>query len=297
MIDQGLLAPILTPFNDDGSVAHDLYVTHARTLLEQGCVGLVPFGTTGEGLSVGIDERMQAVDALIEGGVAPQRLLIGTGTTSISDTIRLTSHAQDRGSAGVLVLPPFYFSGATEAGISTYFDALLKATDIDVYLYHIPQVAGIGFSPDLAAALSASHERIVGIKDSSGDWSNTEQLLQIGDLVVYPGSELSLLDALRSGAAGCISATANINATSIAAVITHWLMGMHDRAAELHKPVVALRQTIQGVAPIPAQKAIIAHVRGEPRWSNLRPPLEPIADGVLTQLLDNLRAMEWDAGS
>ena len=117
MIQQGLLAPLLTPFNDDGAIAHDLFVAHAHTLLQQGCVGLVPFGTTGEGPSVGVGERIAALDALVDGGVPAESLLVGTGTTSLTDTIALTLHAQGLGVEGVLVLPPFYFRSASEAGI------------------------------------------------------------------------------------------------------------------------------------------------------------------------------------
>jgi 4-hydroxy-tetrahydrodipicolinate synthase len=106
---RGLVAPILTPFNDDRSVATDLYIAHAISLLDQGCAGIAPFGTTGEALSVGIDERITAIRDLIGGGVDPARMIPGTGLSNVADTARLSRACLDMGCAGVLTLPPFYF--------------------------------------------------------------------------------------------------------------------------------------------------------------------------------------------
>jgi 4-hydroxy-tetrahydrodipicolinate synthase len=77
-LPRGVIAPLLTPFNEDFSIATDLYVAHARHLLDTGCAALAPFGTTGEALSVGIDERLAAIRALIDGGVDPERMIPGT---------------------------------------------------------------------------------------------------------------------------------------------------------------------------------------------------------------------------
>ena len=106
MIRRGLIAPILTPFNDDGSLAMDLYVLHARRLFDQGCAGIAPFGTTGEALSVGIDERIAAITALVDAGLDPARMIPGTGLTNIPETARLSRTCLDLGCAGVMTLPP-----------------------------------------------------------------------------------------------------------------------------------------------------------------------------------------------
>lgn len=288
----GLLAPLLTPFEQDGRVASDLYVAHAHHLLEQGCIGIVPFGTTGEGPSVGLAERTDAVNALVSGGINPNTLLIGTGTTSIVDTIDLTRHAADIGAAGVLVLPPFYFRGASADGVHAYFTELCNAVDIDVYLYHIPQVAGIGFGVDAVKRLVAL-PNVVGIKDSSGDWENTSALLGIDGLTTYPGSELPLLDALALGAPGCISATANVNAGAIAATIDAWLSGDTAGAAHLHEGVTAVRLALQARSPIPAQKALLAHTTGDERWTSVRTPWKPLDRHELDSLLSDLDAAGW----
>ena len=273
---RGVLAPLLTPFNDDASVAIDLYVAHAKWLLEQGCAGLVPFGTTGEALSVGIDERIAAVQSLVDNGINPAQMIPGTGVSNVADSARLSRACLDMGCAGVMTLPPFYYKAVTEDGLYRHFAQLLDAIGADarVYLYHIPPIAVVGIPPALAARLYADFpNRIVGIKDSSGDWDNTRALLGIDGLIVYPGSELPLLDALELGAPGCISATANLNATAIAAVINAYDQGGVDAARELHQDVKRYRLLMQDYAPIPAQKRLLAIMSEDLRWANVRPPL------------------------
>ena len=289
---RGVLAPLLTPFNDDSSVATDLYIAHAQWLLEQGCAGLVPFGTTGEALSVGIDERIAAVQALVDGGIDPARMIPGTGVSNVADSARLSRTCLDMGCAGVMTLPPFYFKAVSEDGLYHYFAQLIEAIGADarVYLYHIPPIAVVGIPPALAARLRTEFpENIIGIKDSSGDWSNTRSLLDIEGLIVYPGSELPLLDALELGAPGCISATANLNAAAIANVIRAWDRGDVDTARELHEDVKRFRLLMQDYVPIPAQKRLLAIKTGDARWANVRPPLSAMPEKVGEELAAKLR--------
>lgn len=289
---RGVFAPLLTPFNDDSSVATDLYIAHAQWLLEQGCAGLVPFGTTGEALSVGIDERIAAVQALVDGGIDPARMIAGTGVSNVADSARLSRACLDMGCAGVMTLPPFYFKAVSDDGLYHYFVQLIEAIGADarVYLYHIPPIAVVGIPPALAARLRTEFpENVVGIKDSSGDWSNTRSLFDIEGLIVYPGSELPLLDALELGAPGCISATANLNAAAIANVIRAWDRGDVDTARELHEDVKRFRLLMQDYAPIPAQKRLLAIKTGDARWANVRPPLSAMPEKVGEELAARLR--------
>ena len=278
----GLLTPLLTPFNDDLSIATDLYLGLAREQLAAGCAGLLPFGTTGEALSVGIDERIDAVRALVDGGIDPALLIPGTGLSNVADTARLSRACMDLGCAGVMTLPPFYYKAVTEEGLYRYFVELVEriGPDVRIFLYHIPPVAVVGISPQLAARLHERFpEQIIGIKDSSGDWDNTKALLDIDGLIVYPGSELPLLDALERGASGCISATANTNGAAIVDVIRAYVDGDTERAATLHEDVRRYRLTLlENHAPIPAQKRLLAMRSGDARWANVRPPLSALSE-------------------
>ncbi len=274
--NRGVIAPILTPFNDDLSVAASLYLAHAKWLFDQGCAAIAPFGTTGEALSVGIDERIDAIRALIDGGIDPARMIPGTGLSNVADTARLSRACLDMGCAAVMTLPPFYFKGVSEDGLYLHFKQLIETIgpDARIYLYHIPPIAIVGVPPTLAARLHAEFpEQIVGIKDSSGDWDNTRALLDIDGMIVYPGSELPLLEALELGAPGCITATANINAGAIAKIVDLYDQGDIAAARALHETVSRFRLIVQDYDPIPAQKRLLAIVTGDVRWATVRPPL------------------------
>lgn len=291
---KGLISPILTPFNPDLSIATDLYIELAKKLLASGgCSGLAPFGTTGEALSVGIEERLAALDALIDAGIDPKVMIPGTGLTNFVDTARLTRHAVDRGCLGAMILPAFYFKGVSDDGIYAYYARLIEEVDhpgLHIYLYHIPQVAGVGLSPELVARLHRDFpDTVVGIKDSSGDWNNTAALLEIKSLITYPGAELPVIEAIRMGAPGCISATANLNGNGIAEVIDLCHAGKWDEAEKAHEKVRAIRMMFQDYAPIPAQKALLARATGDARWNTLRPPMMAMNQDNVIALETSLR--------
>jgi 4-hydroxy-tetrahydrodipicolinate synthase len=274
----GVIAPVLTPFGEDGSPDGERFLAHSQWLLAEGCTGLAPFGTTSEGNSLGLDERMELLEALADGGIDPQALMPGTGSCSLADAVVLTRHAVDLGCGGVLMLPPFYYKAASEEGLLRFFADVIEGVGDDrlkIYLYHIPPVAQIGFSLRLIGRLIAEFpDTIVGLKDSSGDWANTAAILAAHPgFAVFPGSEVFLLEGLRNGGAGCISATCNVSAAAIRHVYDHWQDGDADaRQGE----IAALRRAIQAFPMIPALKALIAHYRGDPGWARVRPPFEAL---------------------
>jgi 4-hydroxy-tetrahydrodipicolinate synthase len=274
----GVIAPVLTPFGEDGAPDTERFVEHCQWLLEQGCTGLAPFGTTSEGNSLGLDERMELLDDLVDSGVEPAQLMPGTGACSLSDAIVLTRHAVELECGGVLMLPPFYYKAPSEDGLFQYFADVIDGVDderLKIYLYHIPPVAQVGFSlPLIGRLIKAFPDTVVGLKDSSGDWSNTKAILDAyPDFEVFPGSELFLLDGLRHGAAGCISATCNVSAGAIRKVYDN---RQAANAAELQAGISALRKAIQAFPMIPTLKALIAHYRGDPGWARVRPPFTPL---------------------
>jgi 4-hydroxy-tetrahydrodipicolinate synthase len=289
---KGLIAPILTPFDDSLNLDQERYNELAKHLLATGLSGLAPFGTTGEALSVSNAERKAALEGLVAAGIDPAVMIPGTGLCNLPDTIDLCRHAVELGCAGVMTLPPFYFKGMSDDGLYDYYVRLIAGINdprLKIYLYHIPQVSGVGLSIDLVRRLHSDFpETVVGIKDSSGVWENTEALLGIDGLIVYPGAELPIIEAIRLGAPGCISATANLNGTDIAEVIDLCLAGRWDEAEAKHEKVKAVRLMFQEYAPIPAQKALLARSTGHKSWANLRPPLRPMADDAVNRLADDL---------
>jgi 4-hydroxy-tetrahydrodipicolinate synthase len=290
---KGLISPILSPFDDSLNFNQEMYNELAKDLLSTGCSGLAPFGTTGEALSVSNDERMQALENLIKSGVSPDKLIPGTGLCNFPDTVKISRHAIELGCKGVMTLPAFYFKDVTDEGLFQYYERLIdeiKHPNLKIYLYHIPQVSGVGLSIPLVKKLrSAYPDIIVGIKDSSGVWENTEQLLSIDGLIVYPGAELPVIDAIKLGGPGCISATANFNPTNIAKVIELSHDRKWDQAEEVHKDVKEVRYLFQDYSAIPAQKAMLAIKYKDKRWKNIRPPLVQISEQRSSELEEKLR--------
>ena len=290
---KGLISPILSPFDDNLNFNQEMYNELAKDLLSTGCSGLAPFGTTGEALSVSNDERMQALENLIKSGVSPDKLIPGTGLCNFPDTVKISRHAIELGCKGVMTLPAFYFKDVTDEGLFQYYERLIDEINhpnLKIYLYHIPQVSGVGLSIPLVKKLRSTYpDVIVGIKDSSGVWENTEQLLSIDGLIVYPGAELPVIDAIKLGGPGCISATANFNPTNISKVIELSHDGKWDQAEEVHKDVKEVRYLFQDYSAIPAQKAMLAIKYKDERWKNIRPPLVQISEQRSSELADKLR--------
>ena len=160
---------------------------------------------------------MELLEELVDSGIDAAKLMPGTGTCSLADAIVLTKHAVELGCGGVLMLPPFYYKAPSEEGLFRFFAEVIEGVgddELKVYLYHIPPVAQVGFPlPLIGRLIKEFPDTVVGLKDSSGDWSNTAAILDAyPSFEVFPGSEIFLLDGLRKGAAGCISATCNVSA-------------------------------------------------------------------------------------
>ncbi len=275
---RGVIAPLLTPFTPDGAPDRDAFTAFASNLLDDGCTGLAPFGTTSEANSLTLDERRHLLEALIDSaGIAPGRLMPGTGHCALGDAVTLTRHAADLGVTAALVLPPFYYKGVSDDGLFAFFSGLIEGVGergFGFYLYHIPQVSQVPISLDLLERLCARYPNAIrGVKDSSGDWDNTRAMITgFRHLHIFSGSELTLLDNLRAGGAGCISATANVNAKALRAVLDAFDGGAAN-VDDLQEAASQTRRTIQSAPVIPLLKEIVARRTGHADWASVRPPL------------------------
>jgi len=287
---KGIICPVLTPFNDDLSFNGDLYLQHARNLLDSGIHVLSPFGTTGEALSMSVEERMNAVDCLIDGGINPSQIMPGAGLCNFPETLQLVRHAVNRSCRAVMLLPPFFYKNATDEGLFAYFRRLIESMDnprLKICLYHIPPMAGMGFSPALTEKLSTAFpETVVAYKDSSGQMEHTLSIRSCApDLSVFPGSEVYLKTGLESGCAGCISATCNINSQEIRDVYD-MIMGENQGELESRNAeMLNLRQKVDSYSPIAVMKGYLARQSQDQRWRNVRPPLLPASDREVASLL------------
>ncbi len=267
----GVIAAIATPIDESGAPDLKRAVKLARYLLDNGCDGLNVLGTTGEATSFSRDERKAVMSAYKAEGLPVDRLMVGTGAAATSDAVALTRHAAALGFAGALVLPPFYYKGVPDDGLVAYIDTLVTATadqPIPIYLYHFPAMSGLPWHVALIKRLLEKFPaRIVGLKDSSGDMAYARSAAAISrDFAVFPSTEAALLDARRGDFAGCISATANLNADLCARA---WREGDADAL----DAAVTIRKLFDGRPLVSGVKALLGHIHGDPGLARVKPPL------------------------
>jgi 4-hydroxy-tetrahydrodipicolinate synthase len=291
---EGVLSPVITPFSKDYSPDAGRFVRHCKWLLKSGCAGLAVFGTNSEANSMSVSEKRKLLEALVAGGVPASALMPGTGHCALSDSIEMTRAAVELGCAGVLMLPPFYYKGVPDEGLYRNFAEVIERVGderLSLYLYHIPPVAQVSISLALIERLLAKYPgTVAGVKDSSGDWANTKAMLDNfakRGFDVFAGSEVFLLDNMRNGGKGCITATGNINPGPIANVYRNWRSSDAD---QLQAGITATRKIVQKQPMIPALKTAVAHFGNDPQWKNCRPPLIELDSSQEQTLITELKA-------
>lgn len=279
----GVYAAVVTPLKNDATLDLDSIPLLLKFLASRGCHGVVLFGTTGEGPSFSPTERETLMRAVSEcrHELPGFRVIVGTGTPSISETVDLTKLTFNLGFDGALVVPPYYFRKATDEGLFHWFSELMnKAVSADGYVlgYHFPDVAGIGFSIELLKRLKHTFPvQFAGIKDSSHDANLARTLGDTfgSDLAVFTGTDSYLQLAMQNHAAGCITAPANILSPGLREL---WdLLNTGKDATEVQANVKVQRDILDKYPPFPPTlKSLLHRLYGFPRW-NVKPPLVAIA--------------------
>jgi 4-hydroxy-tetrahydrodipicolinate synthase len=270
---RGVIAAIATPIDASGSPDHERFLRLARFLLGNGCDGLNVLGTTGEATSFTAEQRMGMMSAVAKAGLPLDRLMVGTGAAATGDAARITRHAAELGFAGALVLPPFYYKGVPADGVLRYLEAVIGAAPrIPVYLYHFPALSGVPYDLELIRRIVERFgNRVVGLKDSSGDLPYARAAAEVASgFRVFPSNEATLLEARTGVFAGCISATANLNADLCA-------RAFHEGDGGALKTAVAIRGLFDGLPLVPGIKALLARIHDDPRLAEVMPPLAPFA--------------------
>ena len=279
----GVFCASATPLQSDGTPDHGLFVEHCRYLLDEGCDGIALLGTTGEANSFSSAERRALLEAAVQAGVSPAKLMPGTGVAVLAETAELTKHALSLGVETVVMLPPFYYKDVADDGLfAAYAEVVERVSDprLKVVLYHIPQVSAVPISFPLIERLRARFPGVfTGIKDSAGQFSNMEALVdRFPGFSVLAGADPLLLPLLRKGGAGCITATSNLMAKDLAFIFRHFADA--NRAADVaaaQARVVVERNRTAGPVQIAAIKALTAASTGNEGWRRMRPPMVPLS--------------------
>jgi 4-hydroxy-tetrahydrodipicolinate synthase len=274
----GVIAAVATAVAENGAPDAARSTKLARFLLDTGCDGLNVLGTTGEATSFSLEQRKAVMSAYKKASLPLDRLMVGTGAAATSDAVALTKHAAELGFAGALILPPFYYKGVPDDGLAAYIGTIVKETadkPIPIYLYHFPSQSGLPWHVKLIARLLDSHKgRIVGLKDSSGDMAYAREAAGVAKgFDVFPSTEACLIEARSGIFAGCISATANLNADLCQQA---WSSG--DAAAL--DAAVAIRKLFDGKPLVSGVKSTLAHIHNDAGWARVAPPLAPFSAGA-----------------
>ena len=291
---RGVIAAIATPLDAGRAPDHQRFLKLARFLLGNGCDGLNVLGTTGEATSFTVEQRMGLMSAIAEAGLPLARLMVGTGAAAVGDAVRITRHAAELGFAGALVLPPFYYKGVSADGVLRYLDAVVGGSatpSVPIYLYHFPALSGVPYDLDLVRRIIDTFgERIVGLKDSSGDLPYARAAAQVkSGFRVFPSNEAALLEARQGVFAGCISATANLNADLCGRAFHHG-----DEAALA--TAVSIRGLFDGLPLVAGVKALLAHIHRDPKLAEVLPPLAPFATSAAEELASRYDSLRRKVG-
>lgn len=286
----GLSVALATPFAEDRSIDLPRLVAHGLQSLADGCASLTVFGTTGEGASLGLNERQRALGALVGAGVDPgTQLVVGIAASSVEDAIAQGRAGLMLGCPSFLLAPPFYFKGAADEGLYDWFAAVLTGLGpqaSNVLLYHIPQVTSVSLSVALVDRLKKAFPgQVAGVKDSSGDWSNAQALLrEHGELHILIGDERLLARAMNLGASGTICGLANIAPDFMQAPVN----GIEEPR------VNAMIEVVLPYAVTAAVKLLVGQRRNDPvAWSRMRAPLRSLGEAEGRKLyaaIDAIRA-------
>ncbi len=287
----GLWPALLTPLDEHGDIDVPRFAAHARRLLDAGCTGVTPFGTTGEGPSFTVAERRAALEGLVAGGVPAQRILASTSCAALPDVIELTRHAVEWGVRACLVLPPFFLKGVPDAGVIDAYQQVIDGVAdarLRIVLYHIPQISGVGLSHAVVSTLlQRQPQTIIGIKDSGGQRDTSLAFAQafMPPLQVWVGNEPDLQTLAGQGSLGAVSGVGNIAPRLVLRLIG----GAAQPGAEpAQQDMLALLKVLNGYGLTAVFKGVMAVFDQHPGWLRVRAPLRALSDAEFTRLTEQI---------
>ncbi|NVO15845.1 MAG: dihydrodipicolinate synthase family protein [Rhodoplanes sp.] len=293
----GVFPAILTPVDATGEPNAAVLAAHCRALLDEGSTGFALLGTTGEANSLSVAQRMKLLEDLLALGLGPQHFLPGTGSCAVKDAIALTKHALDLGCRGVVVLPPFYYTPASDDGLFATYARLIEGIGHarpNIILYHIPPMSRVPIGPLLIERLLAAFPgAIVGVKDSSGEISNMVSLAErFPQLSILAGADPLMLPLLRKGGAGAITATSNVAMPLLAYLFDNFADPAEATKVERAQALLStIRNETRTFPQIATLRAIAAKRRNDPSWTNSLLPNLPLTAAEEATLYATMRPL------
>jgi 4-hydroxy-tetrahydrodipicolinate synthase len=294
----GVYTASLTPLTASFEPNIPALVRHAQWLLESGSDGVALLGSTGEANSLTLEQRLSIIEQTAR-ELPPDRLMLGTGSCALQDSVRLTKASVDAGVFSVLVIPPFYYKPQSDESVLRFYSELISSVDeprLRIIFYNFPKLSGYNFSVKILHELKQRFGDIAaGIKDSSGEWKNMLGIVQnIPDFMVYTGTEALLLDILKKGGAGCITATANLIAPECQRVYQDWKNNNQKIAEQAQMNLTDLRKSLENYPLVSELKSLFAAHTNAEEWENMLPPFAPILDKQVEELTEQIKGLGLD---
>jgi len=286
---RGVYPPIVTPFDEQGRVFAHALKENVRRWNETGLAGYVVAGSNGEGALLALDEFLEVLRIVRRTALPGMLVIAGTGRQSTQETILWTRAAADEGADAVLVVTPFFYGRQmTGEALRRHYEAVADASPVPLLIYNVPKFTHLNISPTVVAGL-ASHEKIIGIKDSAGDIGQLIDLVRLcpPNFDVLVGNGPAFLSGLQVGASGGILALANV-APRECVSIWRWVSeGQLEQAKALHFRLMEVARAVTSGYGVPGLKAamdLLGYYGGPPR-----PPLLAVTDEVRAVLERLLR--------
>ncbi len=289
-MEKGIYCATLTPMHEDLTCDVEELAKHSLDVIQRGCKGIVLFGTTGEGASFSVKERLETLQAVIGRGVSPAKIILANGSANIADTIELVQGALNLGVSTVLIAPPCVYKNPQEEGVIQFYRTLilkLNNPKLKILLYHIPQLTGVPITFNIIEQLITEFpEVIIGLKESESNLTYLKSLTtSFPTLQVFVGSETQLIEGLSHGAQGAICGLANCFPELIASLM---------KAKENPNELLDIAAARKGLHFVPAFKALVEHERGT-IWHTLRPPLMPLTNLERSMYLSQIHKIKLEA--
>ncbi len=289
-LQNGIYAAALTPMHSDLSCNYQRLASHCFELLKQGCTGVTLFGTTGEGPSFSLSERLAALQYLVSKGIDPKKIILANGSSGILDSVELASQALKLKCAAVLIAPPSFYKNISDAGVLAYYHEIIQKVgnpNLRILLYHIPQMSGVPISLNVIEKLRQQFPQIViGIKESEGNLSFTKKILEtFPHFKVFVGNERQIIGSVYHGGAGAICGIANLYPELICSLYQQGQKAYALNPTSLESIFSALHE----IPFIAAAKRVMEKRAGEV-WHCMRPPLLPLEVNQGELLISALQA-------
>jgi len=284
-IKKGIYAAAMSIFKEDSSLDIDFTIKHAEKLIEEGCHGVVLFGSTGQAQLISSNEKKKLIEKL-NNSKFKDNFVIGTGHNALKENIELIKYSINNGIDRFLLMPPAYYKYGDEGAYSFYENVVQQVPESKIILYNFEKLCGYAFSVQIVERLAKDFpKQIIGVKDST---YNLYETLKIKNFLIFPGSETKLLKGLELGNSGIISAICNVTAPIARKVYDDFC---NKKKQTFNEKLKAIREVFDNYNLISGLHSFMS-VENE-KYKKILPPLSLLTVAQQKELMAKLKKLEF----